>query len=203
MACLAADAAADSQSRGADWLMAACERSAGAPLLERMLHLEMHGFLPDHNLNYTDKASMAHGVEVRVPFIAPRLVELANRIPWTLKTRGLAEKWIFKQAQTGILPDKILNRKKTGFGGPVRAWVTHGRLGGFAREIINSTSFRQRGLFDHRACERALADTIAGRRDCAYLIHAVVMIELWMRKFVDDRGRFMQVSNAVPQITSV
>ena len=142
-----------------DWLEAACERSKGRPLVERMLDLEMRGFLPDHNLNYTDKAGMAHGVEVRVPLIDQRLVDFAGAVSWRLKTTLTEEKWIFKQAVAARLPRSVLTRKKTGFGAPVRLWVV-GRLRGVVEDVIGSRSFSERGVFDPIAVRRVLDDTI-------------------------------------------
>jgi asparagine synthase (glutamine-hydrolysing) len=166
----------------ANSLTAALARSAGAPLLERMLYMELHGFLPDHNLNYTDKASMAHGVEVRVPLLDTRLIAFASALPPSLKVRFGAEKWLFKRAVAERLPRRVLMRKKTGFGAPVRRWL-RGPMRGMVEDILGSQSFRERGLFDNLGVRRLLDDTRAGRRDGAYLILALVMMELWLRQF--------------------
>jgi asparagine synthase (glutamine-hydrolysing) len=184
--CLSGDVRAQLTEDAADWLEAACERSKGRPLVDRMLDLEMHGFLPDHNLNYTDKAGMAHGVEVRVPLLDQRLVDFAGAVPWRLKTTLTEEKWIFKQAVAARVPPSVLARKKTGFGAPVRLWVA-GRLRSVIEDVILSRSFRNRGLFDPHAVERLLDDTIEGRRDGAYLILAITLVELWLRRFVDQK----------------
>ena len=166
----------------ADWLEAAIVRSCDQPLVERMLDLEFSGFLPDHNLNYTDKAGMAHGVEVRVPLLDQRLVNFAATVPWQLKTTWTEEKWIFRQAIARRVPRSVLTRKKTGFGGPVRRWLA-GHLRLVVEDVINSASFRERGLFNHTAVGRLLDDTIHGRRDGAYPTLAIVLVELWLRRF--------------------
>lgn len=184
LACLSADVSGEAGGHD-DRLRDALRESRGAPLLERMLHLELSGFLPDHNLNYTDKASMAHGVEVRVPFLAPRLVELASRIPWQLKTRGLAEKWILKAAVADWLPPEIIKRRKTGFGAPVRVWLRRGRLREAAHDLLASRRMRERGIYNPAAIDALLRDTMSGRRDGAYLVLALMMLELWLRQFVD------------------
>lgn len=163
------------------------EESRGA-LVDRMLMLEMRGFLPDHNLNYTDKASMAHGVEVRVPFLDQHLVEFASAIPWQMKTTLRDEKWIFKQSQVDRLPPEILCRQKTGFGAPVRRWIA-GPMSDMFSDIIETESFRHRGLFDVEKVRTLLRDTVSGRKDNAYLVLAIVMVELWMRIFIDRQPR--------------
>ncbi len=170
------------RDRAPGWLDQALEKSRDEPLVERMLDLEMHGFLPDHNLNYTDKAAMAHGVEVRVPFLDERMLAFARETPWRLKTCLTTEKWILKRAVAARLPAEILNRKKTGFGAPVRQWIA-GPMRAMVEDILGSQSFRERGLFDSAGVSRLMADTLSGRRDGAYLVLAVVMIELWMRRF--------------------
>lgn len=190
LACLSPEAVSTLGVARNGWLHEAVVSSRGAPLVDRMLHLELHGFLPDHNLNYTDKAAMAHGVEVRVPFLDMKLVELASRIPWQLKTRGLKEKWIFKRAMDTRLPPEVLWRKKTGFGGPVRVWFSRGRLRELAEDIFSSQRFRERGLFTPAAVQALLRETSAGRKDSAYLVFAVLMVEFWLQRFVDqDMGK--------------
>ena len=82
---------------GAPLLASLANLPAGTPSLERMLYLEGKHFLPDHNLNYTDKMSMAAGVEVRVPLLDPDLVALAARLPSQYKQHGRIGKWIFKR----------------------------------------------------------------------------------------------------------
>jgi asparagine synthase (glutamine-hydrolysing) len=182
--CLTADVERELEEDGADYLVAAIERSRGQPLVDRILDLEQHGFLPDHNLNYTDKAGMTHGVEIRVPLLDQRLVDFAARVPWQLKTALTEEKWVFRQAVAKRLPRSVMTRKKTGFGGPVRLWLA-GHLRGVVEDIVHSRSFRERGLFDTVEVARLLQDTIRGRRDGAYLVLAAALVELWLQEFKD------------------
>ncbi len=159
-------------------------QTQGHSLLDRMLYLELLGFLPDHNLNYTDKAAMAHGVEVRVPFLDAELVAIAAHIPWQLKVRGYTEKWILKEALTHRLPVSITKRKKTGFGAPVRKWFKYGKIRTWAEDTIASRAFRTRGIFDVARVDRLVRNVVNGVGDGAYLLLAVLMIEAWMRDFV-------------------
>jgi asparagine synthase (glutamine-hydrolysing) len=151
--------------------------------LNRMLYLETKGFLPDHNLNYTDKMSMLHGVEVRVPFLDLEVIALGARIPPRLKQNGLVGKYILKQAMRGLLPAEVLRRAKSGFGAPVREWV-RGPLRGMVRDRLTSAAFRARGWFDPGSVERLLAGTSAGRVDGAYVLWALVMIDCWAERFL-------------------
>jgi len=151
--------------------------------LSRMLYLETKGFLPDHNLNYTDKMSMLHGVEVRVPLLDLEVVALGAQIPSRLKQRGLTGKYVLKEAMRGIVPDAVLRRPKSGFGAPVREWI-RGPLRGMVRERLTSSTFRARGWFDPASVDRLLARTAADRVDGAYVLWALVMIDCWAERFL-------------------
>lgn len=157
-------------------------RGNGDPL-SRLLYLEAKGFLPDHNLNYTDKMSMLYGVEVRVPYLDLEVVALAARVPPALKQRGAVSKYILKRAFKGLLPAEIIKRPKTGFGAPVREWVA-GPLGGMVRDRLSSAAFRSRGWFDSAGVSRLLDDSVAGKVDAAYVIWALVMIDYWAERFL-------------------
>jgi asparagine synthase (glutamine-hydrolysing) len=169
------------------WEMALTELR-GAPLAARSIRLERHGFLPEHNLNYTDKASMAHGVEVRVPFLDPRMIGFADALPLDVKVRGLEPKWVLKRALETRVPKVITRRKKTGFGGPVRAWM-NGPLAPALSDIMASASFREGGVFDPVGVERVRAATASGKVDGSYVLLAVMMIEFWMKAFLLPQER--------------
>jgi asparagine synthase (glutamine-hydrolysing) len=183
--CLAPVARSANSDASRNRLQSALESSRGAHLLDRVLYMELHGFLPDHNLNYTDKASMAHGVEVRVPFLDERMVAFAGQVPWHLKVHRGRAKWLLKRAVKRRLPRAVLTRRKTGFGAPVRQWIA-GPMQPLVMDIIGSRSFRERGLFDVSAIESLAADVVAGHREGAYLVLAIVMAELWLRRFCDS-----------------
>jgi asparagine synthase (glutamine-hydrolysing) len=156
----------------------------GLPELHRMLYLEERFFLVDHNLNYTDKMSMASGVEVRVPLLDVDLVRLAARLPPRLKQRGATGKWIFRKAMEGILPPEVIWRAKAGFGAPLRHWL-RGPLRPVVDEVLSEASLARRGLFDPLGVRRLVAHDRAGRVDGAYAVFSLVCVELWCRQFVD------------------
>jgi asparagine synthase (glutamine-hydrolysing) len=157
---------------------------AGLPPLHRMLALEQRFFLADHNLLYTDKMSMAAGVEVRVPFLDNDLVRLANSLPPDLKQRGAEGKWVLKKAMEPYLPRDIIYRPKTGFGAPLRHWLRH-ELKEWVGDMLSADTLRRRGLFDPKAVAALIEDDRAGRVDAAYTILSLVCIEVWCRAFVD------------------
>jgi asparagine synthase (glutamine-hydrolysing) len=157
--------------------------SAVTPL-NQMLYLEQKYFLVDHNFNYTDKTSMASGVEVRVPFLDPDLVRFANSLPANLKYRGRQGKWILKESLNGVLPDTVLKRKKTGFGAPLRAWL-RGPLKSLVDDVLSESSVRRRGIFDFNAIAALVKADRENRIDAAYTIFSLICIEIWSRQYLD------------------
>ena len=157
-----------------------------AELLNRMLYLDCRHFLPDHNLNYFDKMSMAAGVEVRVPLLDPDLVSLAARLPTVHKYHGGAGKRAFKAAMAPLLPREVLHRPKSGFGTPVRHWL-HNELRPLVDDTLSDAAILRRGVFDATAVQRLIALDRAGQLDAAFTLLALVCVELWCRTFLDRR----------------
>lgn len=154
------------------------------PRLERLLALEQRFFLTDHNLPYTDKMSMAAGVEVRVPFLDLDLVDFASSIPPRFKQQGSVGKWVLKKAMEPYLPREVIYRPKTGFGAPLRRWMRH-ELRELLIDALSTESLRRRGMFDPVAVQRLIHDNDAGRVDAAYTLLSLLCIEIWCRHFVD------------------
>jgi asparagine synthase (glutamine-hydrolysing) len=153
-------------------------------ILNRMLYLETKHFLADHNLNYVDKMSMAHGVEVRVPLIDKELVDFVSRIPASLKCRRLENKYIFKQAVKSVVPEAVLTRKKQGFGLPIRHWLNH-ELRDCLQDTLSVSSLKNRGLFDPGAVQTLIERDRTRQIDATFLIFSLMSIELWCRQFLD------------------
>lgn len=158
----------------------------GCAPLYRMLYLDAKYFLADHNLNYTDKMSMAAGVEVRVPLLDPDVVALAARLPASQKVRGSTGKWVFKKAMESRLPRDVIYRPKTGFGVPLRRWI-HTALRPLREELLSDTSLRARGLLDPGGVRQLIDGDQRGAVDAAYPILALMCVELWCRTFLDSR----------------
>ena len=97
--------------------------SSLTPRLERLLALEQRFFLIDHDLTYTDRMSMAAGVEVRVPFMDPDLMDFAARVPSRFKQRGRKGKQVLKKSMEPYLPHDMIYRPKSGFSVPLRRWI--------------------------------------------------------------------------------
>ena len=149
-----------------------------------MLFLETRHFLADHNLNYTDRAGMAAGVEVRVPLLDLELIDFAAKIPASMKQTGREGKSIFKEAMRGTLPRDVVYRPKSGFGAPLRRWLRR-ELRTRVEDTLDPTILRRRGFFDPRAVRALIDDDRQGRIDGSYTIFALMCFELWCRRFID------------------
>jgi asparagine synthase (glutamine-hydrolysing) len=152
--------------------------------LNRMLYLDMHTFLPDHNLNYTDKMGMAAGVEIRVPFLDRELATLSAAMPPGLKMKGTTTKYLLRKVAESYLPREVIYRSKTGLGAPVRSWIQEDA--GFRqmlRERLTDPSFTRRQLFDSTAIEDLIKATESRKTDGSFTLLALLSIESWLRQF--------------------
>ena len=148
--------------------------------VNRMCLADARMFLPGLNLAYTDRASMAASVEVRVPFVDPVVARAAFAIPGRDKIRNRQGKVALKQAAERWLPDEIVYRPKASFSAPLRAWVRND-----LQEVINDVLVRGElvgsGMIQGGALDRLIADERAGREDNAKQIWQLLTMELWYR----------------------
>jgi asparagine synthase (glutamine-hydrolysing) len=154
--------------------------TSGMHPVERLLDLELNGFLPDLNLNYTDKMAMRTGVEVRVPLVDTRVVEFAAKLPISDRIDLRTTKKILRASQRNRLPNSVLNRPKQGFGVPVRSWLS-GPARPVLEELTAPSVLNGRGLFDSAAVARLKDGFLGGRVDAATNLLSIMGIELWCR----------------------
>ena len=154
--------------------------------IDRMLHLDMGTFLPSLNLAYTDKTSMAFGVEVRVPYLDNEIVDFMAAVPPELKMRGTTRKYLLKQALKGLVADRVLNRSKAGFGAPIRTWIVSD-LKEMIEDLLCETNLKRRGFFDPRYVRRLIQENASGHHDYNYLIYILLSFELWCRVYLDPQ----------------
>jgi asparagine synthase (glutamine-hydrolysing) len=160
------------------------DRVRGEHWLNRLLYLDLKTFLPNLNLTYTDKMSMAASTEVRVPLLGDALVELSGRIPPDLKLHRTQRKYVFKRSQEGLLPRDVIWRPKAGFGAPVRSWLARD-LKPMVEDTLSPSSIASRGLLDPREVQRMLRAFYDGTEDNALRIWALLTLELWQQQFLD------------------
>lgn len=154
--------------------------------LKQAISLDLLAFLPCLNLAYTDKTSMAAGVEVRVPFLDIRLVEwaLKQRSQWLLKiSRGkLQGKWLLKKAAEGFLPSEIIWRKKAGFGAPIRSWLRND-LAEMREQLLGKRGLGGRDWFEPKTLQKVESDFLSGKEDNALKLWQLMSLELWAQQY--------------------
>lgn len=152
--------------------------------LNRMLYLELKTYLPDHNLNYTDKMSMAAGVEARVPYLDTYLVKLTTQMPVSLKMRGRTTKYLLRKIAEDYLPQDVIYRPKTGFGAPLRSWVKN-EMRELVETRLSEANLKKRGIFNARSVRELIDRNQKDQVDASYTIWSLLAIESWMEQFVD------------------
>ena len=162
-------------------------RAAGAHPLDQAGYVDLHTFLPHNLLEYGDRMSMAHGLEVRLPFTDHKLVELALRLPPRLKLKGRTTKYVLREAMRPLLPAAVLQRSKLGLNPPLGIWL-RGELALLIESRLSPAAVRRAGWFRPEAVARIVADFRAGRRDYALHIWALLVLDQWRRQILEGEG---------------
>src|SRR5207253_9501483 len=121
-------------------------------------------YLPSDLLVKTDRASMAHSLEARVPFLDTAVADLALRLPTRQKVRGFSKKVLLRKAVEPLLPREIVHGRKQGFSIPAAAWL-RGELEPFARDTLSADTLRRQGFFHHETVTRLLDEHVQGDQD--------------------------------------
>jgi len=164
----------------------AFQASDAPDLLGRTLHADTLTYLPGDLLVKVDIASMAVGLEGRSPLLDHPLVEFAARLPSGLKLRRGRGKHVLRRAVADLLPPRVLARRKKGFGVPVDRWF-RGELREMLADVLLSPRAAARPFFRPEEVRRLCDDHLAGRRDRGNQLWALLMLELWARRFLDGR----------------
>lgn len=163
-------------------------RSSGGAFLDRLLKLQWDEWLQDWCIIRQDKNAMAHSLEVRLPFLDHRLIELGFDIPAALKNNGFRDKIIERRIAARLLPPPVTRRKKNPFFLPMEFFFEHRGIADLIADTLDEGAVRRRGYFDP-AQVNALRRKMEGRE----FIHlkqvmSLVILELWHRIFIDGQG---------------
>jgi asparagine synthase (glutamine-hydrolysing) len=161
--------------------------ASGEVPIDVMLEVDVETYLPGDLMVKMDIATMAHSVEARSPFLDTEVMELAASLPADLKVSGAEKKVALRDALRGSIPDDILDRPKMGFVVPIVDWFRND-LRDWTRAVLLDPRARQRGWFDHRYVEAMLDRHAQGVEDASPRIWALLVLELWLREFVDSPG---------------
>ena len=154
------------------------------PFLDRAMRCDLQSFLPENILEYGDKMSMAHGLELRLPMLDPALVGLLSSLPASQKLRGGKPKHLLKLAMASRLPAWVLRRRKIGFNPPMGIWIER-ELRSKMAEYLAESQVRRRGYFEPDAVAMMQRLHRSGRRDYSLHLWALLVFEEWHRQYLD------------------
>ena len=152
--------------------------------INQICNIDTQMFMLGLNLTYTDRASMAASVEVRVPFIDKLMVTKAMQIPGHLKIKRGVSKSILKKAAEKVLPKEIIYRKKASFGAPIRSWIAND-LRIMVDELLSEENINKRGFLNYSVVKQMIESDRRGDEDKAYQIYQLLTLELWCREYLD------------------
>jgi asparagine synthase (glutamine-hydrolysing) len=156
--------------------------------IERMQNLDTRLYLAEDILTKVDRASMAVSLEVRAPFLDPRVAEFAASLPASYKLRGRTTKYILKKAVAPLLPKFVTRRGKKGFGVPVAEWIKTS-LRPLARDMLSPERVRRSGLFNPAYVARLLDEHERGVANHRKPLWTLLMFELWQESFIETARR--------------
>ena len=156
--------------------------------VKSMQNLDTRLYLAEDILTKVDRASMAVSLEVRAPFLDPRVAEFAASLPSDYKLRGHKTKYILKKAVNDLLPPFVTRRPKKGFGVPVAEWLKQ-KLRPMARDLLSPERVRRAGVFNPDFVSRLQDEHERGVANHRKLLWTLLMFELWHESFIETPKR--------------
>ncbi|MBX5473632.1 MAG: asparagine synthase (glutamine-hydrolyzing) [Thermoleophilia bacterium] len=168
-----------------DLYRARYRETEGADMLARLQDVDFGIYLVDDLLVKTDRASMAHSLEARVPFLDPAVTNLAFALPSRLKVRGLSKKVLLRKAVEPLVPREVVHGRKRGFSIPAAAWL-RGELEPFARATLSAETLARQGFFAYPVVTRLLDEHVAGKEDRSRQLWGLLAFTLWYEHHVEQ-----------------
>jgi asparagine synthase (glutamine-hydrolysing) len=157
----------------------------GADALARLQDVDFGIYLVDDLLVKTDRASMAHSLEARVPFLDPAVTNLAFALPARHKVRGLSKKVLLRKAVEPLLPREVVHGRKRGFSIPAAAWL-RGGLEPFARATLSAETLERQGFFRPQTVARLVDEHVTGVEDRSRQLWGLLAFTLWYERHVEQ-----------------
>jgi len=155
--------------------------------LNRVLYCDIKTYLPDDILTVTDRMSMHHSLEVRVPFLDHKLVEFCATIPPEMKMRWFKKKYLLKKAVKNLLPEKIIDHRKQGFVGPMTQWLKTD-LKAYMLETLSEKSLKRHDLFNRNVIETILKEHLSGKEIHDTLIWSLLVFQKWYDIYIENNS---------------
>ena len=164
------------------------EQSEGADDLAKVMDIDLGIFVVDDMLVRTDRASMAHSLEARVPILDPVVAELALALPSRLKVRGFSKKRLLKRAVEPLVPGEIIKGEKRGFSMPLADWL-RGELKPLVREVLSPQNLGRQGFFSPPAVRQLIDEHWSRQTDHHRKIWALLVFSLWFDRYATGARR--------------
>lgn len=149
----------------------------------KMQYIDVHTWLVGDILAKADKMTMAHSLELRVPFLDRKVADLARSLPDRFKWHKGETKYLLREAFRSVLPESTRKRKKLGFPTPVRTWFSRERQDIY-KEILNSKYIKEK--FDLEEIKSIIETHVSGKRDNSRKIYLLLMLALWYNIFIEN-----------------
>lgn len=159
-------------------------KASSGDRLDSVLLTDLMTYLPNDLLVKVDIASMTNSLEARSPFLDHELVEFAATLPSKMKLRGTNTKSLLKKVAERLVPREVIYRRKMGFGVPIGKWFRED-MKGFVQDTLLSEISLGRGFVRPEETRRYVKDHIEGKRDHAFQLWTLLMLELWFESFID------------------
>lgn len=150
--------------------------------IEQTQFLDMNFYMAEDILTKVDRASMAVSLEVRAPFLDPRVAQFAASLPLEYKLKGNKGKFILKKAVAPILPKEILKRPKKGFGIPIAEWLK-GRLNPLMHDLLDANRLKKQGLFNAQFVHKLIKEHETNSASHHKQLWTLLVFQLWSENF--------------------
>lgn len=152
--------------------------------LTRMCLNDTNVFLPEHNLTYSDKASMAASIETRPPLVDTDVASAMFRTAPHLRISGSVQKSLLKKIGEKHLPREVVHRPKASFNSPLRSWM-RGKLSPLVDELLSEKQVAARGLHNPAVVREMIHEDRSGKNDHSMWLWTLLTVEVWHRTFMD------------------
>lgn len=151
--------------------------------LDKIFYMDLKTYLADDVLALTDRMSMQHSLEVRVPFIDHKIIEFCATIPNHYKIRFFSKKYLLRQGAKEFLPPQVLNHRKQGFSSPMSQWIKFD-LKSHIDELLSENALKISGIFDQKKVRTILDEHYSRREINDRLIWAIVIFQEWYKQYM-------------------